>query len=158
MAEAMLVTLEKKVEEKINARKTGAQYEVNDFVLQRSALPIQLLEELPKEGKVYVIGMGPDEQGILTRTNAAEIMLPVQVGFIKAVLATDTQTIDKLKLLTEQLLETVRKDVDPEIQWASWLRSEWLRDENGTPFTFMGLREGNFFEAHFTAFYKVAVA
>jgi hypothetical protein len=158
MAEAMLVTVEKKVEAKINARKAGTQYVVNDFTVLRSALPIQLIEDLPKEGLAYIIGLGPDEQGVLTRTNAAETLLPVQVGFIKAVVADDTQTIDNLKLLTEQLLETVRKDVDPEINWASWQRSEWLKGENGTPFSFMGLREGSFFEVHFAAFYKVAVA
>lgn len=157
MADAMLVTVEKKIEEKIEARKAAAQYVFNDFTVQRTALPLTTLEELPAAGKVYIVGLAPDEQGILTRCNAAETEIPVQIGYQRATIPTDTETIDNLKLLTEQLLETVRKDVDPEIAWASWLRSIWLKDENGTPFTFMGLREGNFFEAYFTAFFKVAV-
>jgi len=157
MAEAMLVTIEKQIEAAINARKAAAEYKVNDFVVAREALPKEKIEELPPAGKLYIVGMGANEQRGQSRTNTATTEIPVQIGYQRAVLPTDTDTIDALKLLTEQLLDTVRKDVDPEIDWASWLRSEYLTDENGTPFSFMGLREGNFFEVYFTSFFNVAI-
>jgi len=57
--------------------------------------------------------------------------------------------------LEEQLRDVCRKEVDPDQETFSWLRTEALkdRDDNVTPYSFVGLREAGMFEAYFTAYY-----
>jgi len=158
MSLSYLVELEKKVEEKINAAKSASEFVFNDFTVERTPYPMENVENLPAAGKVYIVGMGSDEERGESRQNTCKAEAPIQIGYQRAVVPTDTDTIDALKLLIEQLRDIVRKEVDPEVDWASWNRTENLKDDNGTPYSYMGLREGNFFEAYFTAFYTLVLS
>jgi hypothetical protein len=81
--------------------------------------------------------------------------IPVMIALQKAVDPTDTDTIDDLIDLLEELRYTTRIDVPVIATDYTWLRNEVLKDETEMPYSFLGMREKSTFEAYFTAYYRV---
>lgn len=153
---SMLATLRDGLETAINAAKPT--YVVTNFTLEAAWVPRETLEGLATDfpnGKVYIIGMAADDEPNQTRTNLCKKTLPVSIGIQKVINENPESVAGKTAIdlyveLEEQIRETCRKH-DPDN--FSWLRTESLKDEDGTPFSFMGLREANIFEAYFTAYF-----
>ena len=158
---AAIVTVRDEVFDRIEARKVAATFVINDFDTEKTWYPRERLEDLTTDhpsGKVYVIGMAADDGENKSRTNLSLRESPVMVGYQRAgVDPEDTALLDKLLELEEQLREVCRKDIFPDADNFSWLRIESLKDENGTPYAYMGLREANLFEAYFTTFYNLVL-
>jgi len=156
----MLVTLAEAIETRINADMAG--YVLTGLSVERAWVPRETLEGLATDhpnGKIYIVGMSSDDEQNQSRSNLCKKVFPVMVGIQKVVdgnpesTATKTE-IDQLVELEEQVRESVR-NADPDN--FSWSRSEALKDEDGTPFSFMGMREANVFEAYFTAYFNAVV-
>jgi len=125
----------------------------------RTWLPYQALEDFPEGGKVWVIGMASDDEKTESRGNTTKRIFPVQVAFqIQVTDPQDSDHLDKLVELHDQFREVCRLEVDPGQEDFSWMSTESLKDDEGTPFSFMGLRQGSYFEAYFTAYYLSLLA
>lgn len=150
-----LVDILSEVETRISLKKALGDYSIGTtFTVERSWFPVERLETLSSEhptGKVYIIGMGGDDSPLASRSGAALTELPVQVGYQRQVDPQDTATINTLVEFMEQLQDTLRLNVN--LRGYNWVRNETLKDPNGTPFAFMGLRDAAVFEAYFTAFF-----
>lgn len=113
--------------------------------------PVHDLEDIPENGQIWVVGMAADDQTTKSRTNTALREIPVQIAFQKLVDPNDKAAQDILVEAEDQLREICRLEVD-ETRF-SWTRNESLKDDNGTPFSYTGLRQTSVWEAYFTAFY-----
>lgn len=131
----------------------------NNFESARTWLPYTHLEDFPSGGKVWVIGLGSDDENTQSRTNTCSRILPVQVSLqVQISDPQDASLIDPWVELHDQLREVCRLEVDPDQESFSWMRNETLKDENDLPFSFMGLREGAFFEAFFTTYFRTTLS
>lgn len=142
----------------IEQKKRTEQYTVNDFEVEETYLPHQKLTEIPAAGKVWVIGLSGDDT-LLTRGDSFTREIPIQIGLQKLLQGDPrelTRQIDRYRELEDQLRDTCRL-CTKEHEHFDWRRNEALKDENGTPFSFMGLRDQNTLEAYFTAFYQVVL-
>lgn len=134
----------------IEAAKSGLV--ITDFGVAESYLPYQRLKDITTAPKVWVVSLSQEDQTAINRQKSADTHYPVQVGIQKAVAdPTDVAAIDLLVEFTEQLRDVVRQNVDP--TGYSWIRDESIKGENDTPFNYVGMREGNYFENYFTAFF-----
>jgi hypothetical protein len=144
------------VHDAIADRKRQGGYVVNDFELALTRRPATALGKAPPAGKVWVVGLAASDQ-VVTRSLAFTREIPVQVA-VQLVLPDAPEDseplLDRYEDLEEELRDTARTLAHEHF---SWLRTEPLRDENGVPFSFVGLREYNTFEAFFTAYYKVGL-
>ena len=133
-------------------------FALSSFESVRTWLPYSHLEDFPTGGKVWVVGLGSDDEKTESRTNTTRRMLPVQVALQVQISDPKNSTlIDPWVELHDQLREVCRLEVDPSQERFSWTNNEAMKDENGLPFSFMGLREGAFFEAFFTATYQTII-
>ena len=148
-----LLTIRNLVHAAIDAKKAINGFVFNNFTTGAAWLPYGKVEDLPAAGKVWVVGITTDQTPLLSRTNMVAQEIMVQVAFQRVVNAQDEATLDACVELYEQLMAVARKSVDP-TETFTWLRNECLKDENGTPFSFVGLRQSSIFEAYFTAVYK----
>lgn len=141
---------------RISLKKALGEYVFNDFNVVETYLPYQRLETFSTEhpgGKLYVIGLAYDQATNKSRTNLTLEEVPVMVGYQKYVSnVSDVDAIDNLIRFVGELYDTARKDFD--LDGYTWLRNESLKDENNTPYSFLGLRDAGLFEAYFTAFYN----
>ncbi|MGD9647085.1 MAG: hypothetical protein AB7U73_15345 [Pirellulales bacterium] len=142
----------------IVTRKRTDGFIVNDFEVEETYLPHTRLTDLPDAGKVWVIGLAGDDARV-ARSDAFERDIPIQIGLQKHLhgkVGELTKEIDRYRELEDQLRDVCRTCVHDHKHFA-WTRNEALKDENGMPFNFMGMREQNTLEAYFTAFYKVVL-
>lgn len=129
----------------------------NSFATEKVWLPYKEAEDLRANypyGVLYLIGLDMDET-VIDRANEAVVEGAIQLGYQKAL--TDTYSVpevDALVGLVKEIRDTCRT-FDNETY--AWLRTESMKDENGIPFSFIGAREGNFFEAFFTCFYQFVI-
>lgn len=142
---------------RIATKKTNTEFTYsNDFTLERTWRPYQLLEALGSDhpvGKVYVIGGTPIGYGNRSRTNMILGEYSVMIGFQKLVDdITDVTEIDGYVDFVQELEDMCRQEVDPTL--FSFSRLEFLRDQDGMPFSFLMLRDSNVFEAYFTVTYQ----
>lgn len=150
---APLVDIRDEIFTRIGVAKAASSFVLNGFTVERTWLPWSRLEDLDDNGKVYVIGQAGDDEDSKGRNDLSMIALPVQVGLqYPNVAFTDRTTIDTLVELYHQLRELCRTGTD--LDRFSWVRNEALKDENGTVYAFVGLREASVFEAYFTAYYN----
>lgn len=152
---ARLVDIRDEVYNRILVKRAGAEFVFNDFDVEKTWFPYERLEALATDhpaGKVYVIGLAPTDAVVKSRTNLSQRESPIMLGYQRAEVNPQDQTlIDDLVELVEQLDNLCIKDVDAEL--FSFSRLEYLKDENEVPFSFMGLRNANVFEAYFTVYY-----
>ncbi len=144
----------------IAARQAASEFVVNDFVLSEGTyLPSQSIENAPPAGSVWVIGLAADDFCV-TRSHAFYREMPIQIALQKVITegdpAKETALLDLYEDLVDQLRDTLRLATRDHEHFA-WQRTEPLRDENGLPFAYSGLRESHTFEAFFTGFYKVGL-
>lgn len=141
---------------RINLKRALAEYVFNNFTSEETYLPYKELQKFDTDhpgGHVYVIGLAYDQGETKSRTNLVLEEVPVMVGYQRRISDhTDTALLDQLVQFMEELYDTARKDFD--LDGYTWNRNESLKDENGTPYAFVGLREAGLFEAYFTAFYQ----
>lgn len=141
--------------QRIVAKRDAGGYVISGFSVEKTYLPYQRLEDFSSQhpqGKVYVIGLATEQPQRLGRTPSAQVDVPVMVGYQRLAEPQDTAGLDTLAEFVEQLQDTARLDFD--LEGFAWLRTESLKDENNTPFAFVGLREAGLFEAYFTAYYR----
>ena len=125
---------------------------IPDLDIVETYYPKTKVQEMVKP-KISLVSMQWSEDK-LTRSNARELELPVQVAIQQHVNPTDTPTIDLLICLVEQVNKICAEVCIPDM---TWLRTEPLSDPNNTPFSFLELHEQHLFQATFTVYYKAAV-
>ena len=138
----------------IKAVQDGAGFIQNGFDLEQTYLPYQRLPDIPSGSKVWVISLAKGDD-LLARSNLSESEFSVQIALQKIVDVDNIKDLNELVELEEQLRDTARKNI-PNLAF-TWLRNEALKDENDTPYSYIALREGGYFEAYFTAFYKAFI-
>lgn len=156
---SILIDIRDEIHTRIALKRTLEEFTFNDFTLVKTWYPFQKLELMGDHpgGKVYIIGLAGDDAPNQSRSNVALREVPVQIGYQKPISnLQDTDSIDDLILFVEQLRDVCRKDVD--LDGYSWSRNESLKDENGIPYSFVGMREASLFESYFTAFYQTVLA
>lgn len=144
-------TLRNAVYVAILAKKTANLYALNGFTVEESYMPRAAIKSFPAEGKVYIVGLNGDDSPNRSRTNLSLREVPIQVGLQKMADYSDMASMNDLVQVVEELRDTCRKLQLDEFQW---MRNEALRDDNGTPYSFVALREHTLFEAYFTAYYS----
>jgi hypothetical protein len=127
-------------------------YIITDFDLQKTYYPDIKLQGITKP-RVYVVGMQWLEEK-LSRNATKSVTYPVQVAVVDKVTPTDTDSIDQLTALVEEINATV-STID--LPGYTWLRTEGQTDPNGTPLSFVSLHEDHRFQAVFTAHYMATV-
>ncbi len=153
-SDSSLIALRQGVYNAILAKKVGANFLYNDFELDWSYLPITSLKDFPATGKVWVIGMASDDTPNKSRTNICLKEIPIQIAVQRQMVVSDKVLLDTMITLEEQLRDTVRQAFKGDEPTFQWLRSEAMKDPNGTPFAFQQLRDSGFFEAYFTAYFQ----
>jgi hypothetical protein len=151
------IILRNLIYEAILEKKRTDQYVVNDFEAEQTYYPWQKLEDIPEHGKVWVLSLASDDR-LLTRNNSFVRDIPVQIGLQHLLRGASpgelTSEIDRYRELEEQLRDTLRMATVGNNHF-DWTRTEALKDENSMPFSFLGMRQQNTFEAYFTSYYKV---
>ena len=142
---------------RIAAKQAATEFTYgNSFTLVRTWRPYQLLDKLSTDhptGKVYVIGGSPIGYNNRSRSNTILGEYSVMVGFQKLVADIDSVSeIDGYVDFVQELEDMCRLEVDPTL--FSFSRLEFLRDQDGMPFSFLMLREASLFEAYFTVTYN----
>lgn len=160
----MLTTIRDEVYLRIETKRLATDfYYANNFVVEKTWRPWETIEDLADSrqfpsGKLYIIGGRPGDIAIISRSNMTLREYPVGLGFQKWIANTDdTSEIDSYVNFIEELEETCRLQVDSAwnaLNWpsVSFSRLEPMRDPNGVPYSFVGLRD-NIFESYFTAFF-----
>jgi hypothetical protein len=141
----------------ILARKRAGGFTINDFELEITRQPLTSIDKAPPGGKVWIVGLAAADH-VITRSKAFTRDVPVQIALQKLITAgspaENEAELDRYEDLEDELRDTARL---VEHERFAWLRNEPLRDENGTPFSYAGLRQHSTFEAYFTAYYKVGL-
>jgi hypothetical protein len=116
-------------------------------------LPELPLEDLTTSGRVWVIALVGDQNPPMDRNFGCTESLPIQVCYqCKITNLLDADFIDIRIELTEQLKKVVRK---AEPNWCNWMRTEAIKDDNGTPHNFVIMREDSVFMCVFTAYFEM---
>lgn len=153
---ADIAEIRQEVYTRLLLKKTNLDFVNNNFEIQQAIIPWEEVELIAKDypsGLVSVMGMAPEDAENRSRTNLSLHELGVQVDFrVTGVNPADINTIDEYLELVRQLDDACRQEVDPDSY--SWTRREYLKDENGVPFSFMSLRTAGVFEAIFTVWYN----
>lgn len=154
---SLITELRDEIYTRIAAKKAATEYVYdNDFTLERTWRPYEQLEKLSNDhptGKVYVIGGNPIGYTNQSRTQLVLAEYSVMLGFQRFVEdIDDVDEIDGYTDFLEELEDTCRIEVNPE-QY-SFTRLEYLRDPDGLPLSFLGLRDASTFEAYFTVYYN----
>jgi len=147
------------VHDTILARKQAGGFVVNDFKLGMTHRPIVSLPDVPDAGQVWIIALAADDFKT-DRADGFTREFPVQVALQKVLKQGSAADQDKLIDLYEDLEDELRDACRAAVAdhgHLTWLRNEALKDENGTTFNYVGLREASTFEAFFTAFYKAGL-
>jgi hypothetical protein len=148
-----IVTLRDEIYTRILLNKTLTNYSDNSFDIEKTWKPYSELTSIQANPKVWVVGGVPGDADNKSRTNMVlrehQTMIGIQKGLGSGVITTE---IDNLTLLVEEIEETCRTEVSVDL--FKFTRLEFLKDENGTPFSFTMLRKAYTFEAYFTVYYN----
>jgi len=139
-----------------DAKKTW-DFPKSDFAIKRAYIPELSVQTIPEQGVLYVISLAFSDPNKLTRTNLVLRELPIMLVYMVKCLPDDVVRLDTLVAITENLMEVCRKDVQGLIKGSHWVRTMSMETEENSPMLFTGLREGNFFEAHFVTYYHIPV-
>lgn len=136
----------------VDAAKSG--YVIGSSVTESSFFPQENLESLGSAPQIKFVAIGwhSNRERIL-RNRTSEVDVPCQIAVQKLVTdITDTDAIDDLVELCEQVQATVETDISsPRF---SWLRTEPLRDENGLIYSYQRLAMESVFQSVFTPVYR----
>lgn len=145
-------------------KASADSFVVTNIQYAASHIPFAKLEDPQTQaGLCWVIASILDDKDRKTRVGVQGGPLVmrefgIQVAYQQAnVLPTDVDTLDALCLLVEQFRDAVKNydySISPDFV-PFWTRNETLRDENGVPYHYYMLREGNIFESYFTAYFII---
>lgn len=133
-----------------NEEDDVAPFAVEEFELQQTYLPRVSLPELEQSPRVWLIGLGADQEGA-SRKRLHLVDQPIQVCLQAKVDVNNHEQIEQFILLHEQLQECARLATTAGL---TWLRNVALKDRSNTPYDFVRLREAHTFESVFTAYYR----
>jgi len=137
-------------------KQTNGDFIVNDFELGVTWFPHDTLERLSSEaphGKLLLMAGSLGDVNNKSRTNLTLREYAVKVGYQRVIPdIDDVADLDKVMQLVEEIDEVFRKDVD--LEGFSWVRTEFLKDENELPYGFVRMRNSLVFETYFTAYYN----
>lgn len=136
----------------IEAERVATNYAVNDFDVEVGYYPDLTLESIKTAAKVWVVPMNYDQTRLARDEKTDTLTIPLQIGVQKGVNVQDKTTIRLYNQLVDELRSTCREFVGSNNSLA-WFTNEALKDGEGLPFYFMGLRAGAF-ESYFTAKYS----
>ena len=115
-------------------------------------VPLGGLVDLTVPGRVWVVSLVGDQNQPQTRNYSCIETIPIQVCYHCKIADLKSDTFFDLRIeLCEQLKNVVRKAAP---SWATWVRTEAERDENGTPYAYRVLREDSVFMCVFTAYFE----
>lgn len=161
-----LVLLREQVLKAIKADQQSGKYAYNGFSAASTHIPLaKLTDDATQAGLVWIIGTLVDDSDRKNRGNGQPPMVRrdvvIQVGYQQSnVMADDIPTLDVLCAVVEQLRDTL-KNFDYTNTFGAqetggtpvWIRNDCLRDQDGTPYHYYMLREGNVFESYFNAYF-----
>lgn len=142
------------VEEFIQARRASGwtedgatvQFVNRDFELHKTYYPDRSLQDIPADGIVWVVGLHPDKSN-KSRRHERVWNITLQVVYqIKVKKPQDFDELDVHVQMHEQLVQAA-EDSCLQNDLFTWNGSVGLKDENGLPFNYAGLREAQTFEA-----------
>lgn len=158
-----VIALRELVYTRIGIKKAALQFTyANDFEVVQTWRPWDTIERINTliHGKVYVIGGTPGDKINESRSNMALGEFNVMVGFQHAIVnVDDLAEIDAYVNFVKELDAMCQNEIDVASvsPLFSWTRIAYLRDPDGIPLSFVGLRIENMFEAYFTASYTTIV-
>lgn len=141
-------------------------YVVPGITINTTHIPFAKLEDpTTKTGMLWIIASILDDKDRKTRVGVPGgpfiiREFGIQVGYQQSnILPTEVESLDLLHLLVEQFRDAVK---NWNYQYASqpdfvpfWIRNDCMRDDNGVPFVYYMVREGNVFESYFTAYFTI---
>lgn len=158
-----LVDIRNEVYTRILTLKGLSSFSFNDFGLKKAWKPYTSIEEMNVSfpgGIVTVVGGLMGDRNIITRNGRTVLAeFSVKIGYQKYITddigGADTSPIDDLVNFVEELDEVCRNRVD--LDNVAYLRTEFLKDENGIPFHFIRAAQLSTFEAFFDAYYNFPI-
>lgn len=157
-AEDYSVTLRKSLAEYIGQGKTAELFLVNQFDIVEQYVPFDEIYKLNADhagGKLYLQQLPVDED-LASRANLAAAEVGVIIGFrIGNVNSSETEALDDLVNFINQL-KYVCRTFEHHANY-SWLRTETIKDQNGTPMAYVASTQAGVFQTYFTAFYRYHV-
>lgn len=130
-----------------------ATYTISDLDIETAHIADHDLTDIVTKPRISVVGLAWDEVK-LTRNNTKSYELPVQVVIKQSIVTLSDAQLNNLVTLTEEILNSINKKFTSGGRDYIWLRNEAYRDEFGTPFNYVALRQHNFFEMMYICFYK----
>lgn len=123
--------------------------------VEKTYFPTHKLKDIAQDAfaHIKVVGKGFDQTRLLRQISRTQLELPVEIAVQRFVDPTDTDVIDELIELTQQVMVSCADDELVTGANYGWLRTEALRDENNLPFSYEQLRTEHTFQAIFTAYY-----
>lgn len=162
---ALTVELRNLIYTEILAQKAATNYVVNNFAVEKVWYPYQRLEELLGEypnGVLYLIAQASDDTPNQGREGCHVLTkeIAVMFGFMKALDGFQTTAqiaaVDTLVQLVEEIQYTCFKDVTGD--HFSFIRNEYLKDDNGLPYSYTGMRETSTFESYFMTYFRTTIS
>jgi hypothetical protein len=135
--------------------KTGS-YSIVDCDLEKVYYPQENLEDLGAKPyiKVISVGFGADRDRTLRNSTRVLLSLPVQVAVQQRVDKSDTDYIDKIVQLVEEIMDALEDDELVEEARYTWQRTVPLKDENDLPYSYEQLTTQSVFQSIFTVYYQ----
>jgi len=152
---AIEVTIRKAVYTAIDAARNG--YDLNDIDLQETYFPRENLEDIGEKPFVKIISLGHSKtrERSLRSTQMILLNIPVQVAIQQRVDdIRDTEYLDKIVRLAEQIRETLEDDELVTGQDYSWQSTVPLQDAEGNTFSYEDLTIKGVFGIIFTLHYQ----
>jgi hypothetical protein len=148
------ITLRNSLETAILAKRNAGQYTNTDFEVEAAYVPVPSLPEIRIGGRVWLILLDYEETSNQKRNNEATCEIPVQIGVQFLIDDYSRETCDPFIAFCHELKNTCR---NLNLSGYTWLRTEPMRDESETPYSYGGMRKRATFESYFTAYYKAVI-
>lgn len=156
---ASIPDLRDEVYTQIGVKKALDQFTFNNFDLVRTWLPKQTFEELneKEEGILYIIGGVFGDRFAVNRIDTASGEMSVRVGYQRVITdVEDVEEIDTILGFVEEIEYLCRKAISRNTEYA-YTRTEYEKDSNGVPYSFIHYDQFHTFESYFTVFYKITL-
>lgn len=153
MSHAYEIRIRKGVYAAIDAARIN--YETNTATVKQTYFPREDLDTMGTipHIKVIAIGHSTERNRELRERTIIKLTLPVQIAVQQKLDLDDTDGIDKLIRLAEQIRETIEDDELVANEDFTWSRTEALQDEEGNTFSYQSLIQKGVVMVIFTAHY-----
>lgn len=142
----------------LESGRAANNFSNNEFKIDRTYFPVTKVKDIHADGQLWITPLGTDDTPA-SRRSTYEVDAPIQLAFQKRVEDPHNfQEVDLLVQLWEEIRDAVKESIKTDTQRRfSWMRTEALRDENGTIFQYVALREASTFEAFANVIVKAVV-